>query len=219
MVFSFFANDSTAFAMTLLLRRLLGDTPTQPLGEVPPLPFAGGTYVMNMKTLIAAMVAAALVAGCSQNIEKTSAEFNKLPPAVQKAVKSHAPGAEIASVNETKRDGVMLYEVEFTDSGKNPKMIFAADGTMLRDDTAALGASGKASVETAGSASAKSQLSALPEPVRKTVQKRVGNAEVAGVSKHNENGRLVYEIEFKDSGKNPTMKVAADGTIVEPLQK
>src|SRR5688572_17319827 len=172
-----------------------------------------------MKTLVAAIVAAALVAGCSQNLEKTSAEFNKLPPSVQKAVKSHAPQAEIAGVNETKRDGVTVYEVEFTDPGRNPKMIFAADGSIIRDDTAALGASGQASLEMKGSATAKSQLSALPEPVRKTVQKQVGNAEIADISKHNDNDRVIYEIEFKDAGKNPKIRVAADGTIVETLQK
>ena len=173
----------------------------------------------DMKTIIAAIAAAALVAGCSQQIKETSAEFNKLPASVQKAVKSHAPRAEIAKVNETKRDGVTVYEVEFADPGANPKMVFAADGTILRDDTAGLGAAGKASMEVKGSATTKSQLSALPEPVRKTVQARVGNAEIAGVNKKDDNGRVIYEIEFKDAGKNPTMKVAADGTIVESLQK
>jgi len=39
------------------------------------------------------------------------------------------------------------------------------------------------------------------------------------VNKKDDNGRVIYEIEFKDSGKNPTMRVAADGSIVEPLQK
>jgi uncharacterized membrane protein YkoI len=175
--------------------------------------------VKGMKTLIAVIATAALVVGCSQQIKETSAEFNKLPPSVQKAVKSHAPKAEIASVNETKRDGMTVYEVEFADPGANPKMVFAADGTILRDDTTALGAAGKASMEVKGSATAKSQLSALPEPVRKTVQGRVGNAEIASVNKKDDNGRVIYEIEFKDAGKNPTMKVAADGTIVESLQK
>ena len=172
-----------------------------------------------MKTFIAAVAAAALVVGCSSKVTDTSAEFNKLPANVQKAVKSHAPRAEIAKVNETKRDGQQVYEVEFVDAGANPKMVFTADGTIIRDDTATLGASGKASVEVTGSATAKSQLSALPEPVRKSVQARIGNAEVAGVKKTDDNGRVIYEIEFKDSGNNPTMKVAADGTIVEPLQK
>ena len=172
-----------------------------------------------MKTFVSAVIAAALVVGCSQQVTDTSAEFNKLPAAVQKAVKSHAPKAEIASVNEAKRDDRIVYEVEFADPGANPKMVFAADGTIVRDDTAPLGASGKASLEVKGSATTKSQLSALPEPVRKTVQAQIGNAEIAGVNKKDDNGRVIYEIEFKDAGKNPTMRVAADGTIVEPLQK
>jgi uncharacterized membrane protein YkoI len=172
-----------------------------------------------MKTFIAAVMAAALVAGCSKQVTETSAEFNKLPASVQKAVKSHAPNAEIADVNETKRDGMTVYEVEFADAGANPKMVFTADGSIIRDETATLGASGKASMEVKGSASTKSQLSALPEPVRKSVQANIGNAEISGVNKKDDNGRVIYEIEFKDAGKNPTLKVAADGTIVEGLKE
>lgn len=171
-----------------------------------------------MKNYIAIMVAAGLVAGCSQGLQDTSAEFNKLPPDVQKTVKSQAPNAEIASVNETKRDGMTVYEISFTDEGKNPKMVVAHDGTVIRNE-AALGAAGSASIDIKGSASTKSQLSALPEPVRTAVQKRVGNAEIADVSRKDDNGRVIYEIEFKDSGKNPSMRVAADGTIVEDVQK
>ena len=171
-----------------------------------------------MKTLLAVLVAAALTVGCAK-VTDTSAEFNKLPSAVQKAVKSHAPNAEIAAVNETKRDDVTVYEVEFADPGANPKMVFSADGNIIKDETASLGASGKASIDVTGSATTKSQLSALPEPVRKTVQKQVGNAEIADVNKKEDNGRVIYEIEFKDAGKNPTMRVAGDGTIVEALQK
>jgi uncharacterized membrane protein YkoI len=171
-----------------------------------------------MKTLLAVVVAAALAVGCAK-VTDTSAEFNKLPSAVQKAVKSHAPNAEIASVNETKRNDITVYEVEFTNPGANPKMVFTADGSIVKDDTASLGASGKASIDVKGSATTKSQLSALPDPVRKTVQKQVGNAEIADVNKKDDNGRVIYEIEFKDAGKNPTMKVAADGTIIETLQK
>src|SRR5688572_32764735 len=120
-----------------------------------------------MKTLLAVVVAAALAAGCAKQVTETSAEFNKLPSAVQKAVKSHAPNAEIAAINETKRNDITVYEVEFTDAGANPKMVFAADGSIIKDETASLGASGKASIDVQGSATTKSQLSALPDPVRK----------------------------------------------------
>ena len=39
------------------------------------------------------------------------------------------------------------------------------------------------------------------------------------VTKHDDNGRVVYEIEFKDQAKNPTMQIAEDGTLVQDLQK
>ena len=45
------------------------------------------------------------------------------------------------------------------------------------------------------------------------------NAEIADISRREDNGRVVYEVEFTDKGKNPTMKVAEDGTLVQDLQK
>ena len=31
--------------------------------------------------------------------------------------------------------------------------------------------------------------------------------------------RVIYEVEFKEQGQNPTLQVAADGTLVQELQK
>src|SRR5436853_263013 len=96
------------------------------------------------KYLIAIVAAASLgLGGCSRtsHVEKTSQEFNALPPAVQKAVRAQAPKAQAS------------------------------------------------------------------------------NATIKNIRRHDENGRLIYEFEFEDQGKNPTMRVAEDGTVVQTLKK
>ena len=44
-------------------------------------------------------------------------------------------------------------------------------------------------------------------------------AECRAITRHDENGRLIYEFEFESSGKNPTMRIAEDGTLVQTLKK
>jgi hypothetical protein len=54
----------------------------------------------------------------------------------------------------------------------------------------------------------------LPPAVQRTLQERVGSAEIAGIDKEKEDGRVYYKISFIQPGKNPKMIIAEDGTIV-----
>jgi hypothetical protein len=63
------------------------------------------------------------------------------------------------------------------------------------------------------------QFSALPENVQKTIQAHAPATEISDISRHSDNGRTIYEVSFKDQGKNPSIKVAEDGTLVQDLQK
>ena len=59
------------------------------------------------------------------------------------------------------------------------------------------------------------ELSALPKAVQDTVRQRAPNAPIADISRNEENGRVIYSIEFKDKGANPTMRVADDGQFID----
>src|SRR5256885_3525077 len=88
-----------------------------------------------MKIQIVSLVAAAgLLAGCSRSVESASQKFNELPPAVQKTVRAQAPNAEIADISHKTQDGMEVYQVEFAEPGKNPKLMVAADGRLLNSD-------------------------------------------------------------------------------------
>src|SRR5437867_1007484 len=90
-----------------------------------------------MKTYVVTLIAASgLLVGCNQSIETASQKYNELPPAVQKTVRAQAPNGEIASVSKKTENGMDVYEVEFREPGKNPKIMVSSDGKLLSSDMA-----------------------------------------------------------------------------------
>ena|SRR5260221_1946412 len=172
-----------------------------------------------MKIQVITMLAAVgLVAGCNQSVENASNKFNELPPAVQKTVRAQAPNGDIANVTQKSENGAQVYEVEFRNpNGPNSKVLVAQDGTLVGSDmTKPAGALQKLLTPTGAVGT---PLSALPEAAQKTIRAQAPDASVADISRHDVNGRTIYEVEFKDQGKNPTIKVADDGSLVQGLQK
>ena len=74
-------------------------------------------------------------AGAALNFGRVSAEkkFSQLPPQVQKAVGASSGTLEIVNVNEVRRAGKRVYEIEFGAPGKNPKMYVMQDGKIIED--------------------------------------------------------------------------------------
>ncbi len=167
------------------------------------------------------MAAAVLLAGCNRSIEGASQKFNSLPTEVQKAVRSQAPNAEIANITEKTENGTQEYEIEFREPGTNPTMIVAADGRILSGTGTSKteGVVGKVEKALTPTGAVGTQFSALPEAVQKAIQAKAPQSEIADISRHERDGRVIYRVEFKDQGKNPTMEFAEDGTVVQDLQK
>jgi uncharacterized membrane protein YkoI len=165
-------------------------------------------------TLLAAM---GLLAGCNRSLESASTKFNELPPAVQKTVRAQAPNGEIANVSSKTDNGMQIYEIEFREPGSNPKIQVAADGKLITTDMPRPAGAVERLLTPTGAVGTK--FSALPEKAQKAIQERAPNAEITDISRHETNGRVIYEVEFKDKGKNPTIRIAEDGTVVQDLQK
>jgi len=164
------------------------------------------------------MVAASglLLWGCSPSVESASQKFNELPPAVQKTVRAQAPNAEIADVSKKTDNGMDVYEVQFKEPGTNPKVIVAADGKLLNTDMPK--ASGPVQRLLTPTGAVGTKLSALPEAAQKTIQAKAPNKQISDISRHEKDGRVFYEIEFKDGANTSIMEVAEDGTVVKELQ-
>jgi uncharacterized membrane protein YkoI len=173
-----------------------------------------------MVTLIAA---AGLAAGCNKSVESNSQSFNSLPTAVQKSVRSQSPNGEITSVSKSSENGVDGYKIQIHNPGNNndSTMIVAMDGRVLSSDMPntqnGIVSNVKKALTPTGAVG--TQFSALPENVQKTIQAHAPATEISDISRHSDNGRTIYEVSFKDQGKNPSIKVAEDGTLVQDLQK
>jgi uncharacterized membrane protein YkoI len=173
-----------------------------------------------MVTLIAA---AGLAAGCNKSVESNSQSFNSLPTAVQKSVRSQSPNGEITSVSKSSENGVDGYKIQIHNPGNNndSTMIVATDGRVLSSDMPntqnGIVSNVKKALTPTGAVG--TQFSALPENVQKTIQAHAPATEISDISRHSDNGRTIYEVSFKDQGKNPSIKVAEDGTLVQDLQK
>jgi hypothetical protein len=171
-------------------------------------------------TLIAA---AGLAVGCNQSVESNSQSFNTLPPAVQKSVRAQSPNGEITGVSKTTQNGVDAWKIDIRNQGadKDSEMIVAADGNVLSSDMPnnpnGIVQDVKKALTPTGAVG--TQFSALPETVQKTIKAHAPDAPIADISRSTENGRVIYAVSFQESGKNPSIKVAEDGTLVQELQK
>src|SRR5690242_9486322 len=154
-----------------------------------------------MKTYLIPLIAAAsLLVGCNRSIESASQKFNSLPPEVQKAIRSQAPESEIANISEKTDNGMQVYEVEFREPGTNPKIVVAADGRILSGNGTSKteGVVGKVEKALTPTGAVGTKFSALPESVQKTIQSHAPPTEIVDISRHEDNGRVYYEVEFKD---------------------
>jgi uncharacterized membrane protein YkoI len=168
-------------------------------------------------SLITLLAAAGLLIGCNKSIESASTKFNELPPAVQKTVRAQSPNGEVADVSKKTENGMDVYEIEFRESGTNPKLLVAADGKLLSTDMARPTGPVERMLTPTGAVGTK--FSALPEKAQKTIKDKAPDAQITNISRQDKDGRIIYEVEFKDTGKNPTIRVAEDGTLVQELQK
>ncbi len=57
----------------------------------------------------------------------------------------------------------------------------------------------------------------LPQPVKDTLKEKAGSAEIADIDKQSQGGRVIYRITFTEPGRNPTMYISQDGSIVQTM--
>jgi uncharacterized membrane protein YkoI len=174
-----------------------------------------------MKILIIPVVATALIfAGCTKSsVESASKEFNNLPAAVQKTVHTSVPTGEVADVDRETRDGRFVYQIKFRDSDRHPPLWVAEDGTIVKYEAGrAMGGSPGEVGVTKGTAG-QYELSALPVPVQKAIEENAPRADVADIHRNEQNGRVLYDIEYAGKKTKPSIQISEDGTIVKPLAR
>jgi uncharacterized membrane protein YkoI len=165
------------------------------------------------KQVVTVLAAASLLAGCSQSVQNASQKFNELPPAVQKTARAQAPNGEIVDVSQHTQNGLQTYEIQFRGEQSNPRIEVASDGRLLSSEMP--NPAGKVERFLTPTGATGTQFSALPETVQKTIQSKAPNAQIADISRHEDNGRVYYKVEFRDQDTNPPIEVAEDGSLLQ----
>lgn len=99
--------------------------------------------------IFALLAAAAVLVGCTETPEHpmgatvdndqnvltggpiTGITLDDLPSRVKETLKQRVPHAEIATIEKAKREGHTVYEFNFTEPGKTPKLYVRKDGVVL----------------------------------------------------------------------------------------
>ena len=112
-----------------------------------------------------------------------------------------------------------VYQIQFREPGatSNSKMTVALDGKLVTSDLPRPAGAVQRLLTPTGATGTK--FSSLPEKAQRTIQTQAPNAEIANISRSDKDGRVIYTVEFREPGKNPTIQVAEDGTLVQTLQK
>src|ERR1051325_1137511 len=58
----------------------------------------------------------------------------------------------------------------------------------------------------------------LPAAVQKTVREQAGGQPIADIDREDRNGQTIWEVEFEREGRNPTIHVGNDGTLMPEKQ-
>lgn len=158
------------------------------------------------KMIVLASLAVLVLTAWHVAAAKDKKEGNKpvLPPAAAAAIKKAFPKATIDEV-EREREGVVLYEVELKQNGKEVEVEVSPDGQIVE----------------VGRKVAKGD---LPKAVAKTLARLAGDAKINEIEKEEihavvklvklDKPRVVYEAEFVRNGKEVEVRIAPDGKLL-----
>lgn len=141
-----------------------------------------------MKRFVTVMVLALSLLSlhaCGSKEYERKIEEKDLPPAVAQAFKAAYPNAEVRGYSEEAEGKEKLYEISFTNEGKQIDIAYASDGALLEVE------------ETIALADA-------PEAVRTELARAFPQAEIQRVESIRKGERLFYELKLKAQKQGET---------------
>lgn len=122
--------------------------------------------------------------------------MDKVPEAVQQAVKKYATAAEIKGIEEADVDGTKVIEFDIQKNGKTSEIAFRPNGELF-------------SIEE------EVALADVPEAVQKTIAKLSKDAKAGTIDKVVQEGRTSYEIVIDKGGKKIEYTISPKGKITD----
>ncbi|HRE82880.1 MAG TPA: hypothetical protein PLN52_17675 [Opitutaceae bacterium] len=178
-------------------------------------------------SLLATAIMAAASVGFAKD-DKTTVAMTNVPSVTQQAIneasKTHGP---VKKVHQRMVNGQTVYTVEFEKNNAiNPRIDFTSDGTLLSQltnqssTTPAISADGSLPIPATVDGgvlpyNASLRREEVPSAVQATIDRRAAGREVADIDRETWDGKTVYEVEFRQTGKNEQIHITEDGAVVK----
>ncbi|MBC7979928.1 MAG: PepSY-like domain-containing protein [Armatimonadetes bacterium] len=169
-----------------------------------------------MKTTSKTIIALAALIAVSASAEKVA--FNQLPTLAQNTINQRKGPDAIKDIELKTRNGVTAYEVEFDRLGFNPKLVVAADGSVIEDHrTRGEMATDNRTLKWDLPNWHRTTLTTndLPPRVQQTIRNESRGRKVVDIDREKWHGQPVIEVEFQQKGRNAHIYVADNGAIVK----
>lgn len=146
--------------------------------------------------------------------------LEQLPPPVRETLEVWRKGEPVKKIERRTENGRAFYLIEIDkNNAPNPHLRIAEDGTLVREPINAYVSSSDlppvpSEYVDALPVSPPLRLSDLPAAVQRTAHGEARGREIVDIDRETLQGRLVYEIEFKERGPNSRVYVAEDGTVL-----
>jgi len=142
---------------------------------------------------------------------ETEVTLEQVPSAVKATILKEAGENKIEEIEEVVAGSKKSYEAEWKADGKETEVQVAADGKLLGKKVEEEGDDEDEKEE----GEQKVTLDQVPAAVKATILKEAGENTVEEIEAETEDGREVYEAEWKVGGKEVEIKVASDGTLLK----
>lgn len=128
--------------------------------------------------------------------------MDKVPPAVQRAVKAYASESEIKGIEDGDVDGTKVIEFDLEKNGRKSEIAFRKDGRLFSTEE-----------EVA--------LADVPEAVRKTIKEKGAGGTIGTPEKVVQEGKTSYEVVIEKGGKKTEFTISPAGkvTSMEAVRK
>lgn len=131
--------------------------------------------------------------------QRTAVKLADLPAKVQNAIHQHVGKGKLQDIEKVVQDEEVTFEVDMRKNNRARSFTLGEDGELLEMEVF---------------------FRETPEPVREAIKKRVGTAEIEGISKVFDDGKTTFEVEFgsgRESGTEKTRTFSLDdkGALVE----
>jgi uncharacterized membrane protein YkoI len=169
------------------------------------------------RVVLASAVSCAFVATVAFAAEREIG-IDQLPEAVKVTLEQQAQGAQVTEIELEDKDGTSTYTAELKKDGTEREIMIAPDGRYLGEEQADdddKGEEHEQSKQDEEDEETAVQLSDAPAGVQAAIRDFRSGGTLKGVTSEKEHGVTVYEAAYDVNGKELSLKISSDGTLLE----